>query len=212
MVDDHPHAGELLGPLLLALERTLNGLLRMDRETMHQLAELQGKLVAIHVIRHGAPALALFVSPTDAGLRLFSQCDRSPDVTLRGTSSALSRLMGSTTPLPFSPGELEITGDIELGRRFQRIMEGFDVDWEEQASRVIGDVGARSLGNAMRAIGRWGKASLTTFREDLGEYLQEEARVLAPKVRVDAFLTAVDRLRADTDRLEARIRQLRELP
>ena len=42
------------------------------------------------------------------------------------------------------------------------------------------------------------------------KYFQEEIRVLAPPVRVEEFLRAVDTLRADADRLQKRLERLEQ--
>jgi ubiquinone biosynthesis protein UbiJ len=42
----------------------------------------------------------------------------------------------------------------------------------------------------------------------LSEYLREEAQLLPDKIQIEDYMQAVDRLRADCDRLEARIKRL----
>lgn len=203
------------GPQLTVafLEQVGNRILRLDRETLGRLGELQGKVIRIcfaggaHL---GAPS-EIYVLPSGAGLRLLARYDAKADVSLRGTLPMFLRLVrGGARQELFSSGELEISGDVELGRRFQRIIENLDIDWEEQASRLVGDVAARKLGNLVRDARAWQRQSAQTLGADLAEYLQEESRLLTTRVRVDAFLDAVDVLRADTDRLEARLRRLPE--
>jgi ubiquinone biosynthesis protein UbiJ len=123
----------------------------------------------------------------------------------------LLRLGGADVrPELFGSGDLEISGDVELGRRFQRTMEDLEIDWEERLARIVGDVAAHELGNLLRGARAWQARSLHSLGEDLSEYLQEEARVLASRNRVEAFLREVDRVCTDADRLEARLRRLQE--
>ncbi len=63
----------------------------------------------------------------------------------------------------------------------------------------------------MRGALDWQRHSVRTLGADVSEYLREESRILASHARVDAFLDAVDVLRADVDRLEVRVRRLQEL-
>jgi ubiquinone biosynthesis protein UbiJ len=46
------------------------------------------------------------------------------------------------------------------------------------------------------------------MRLNTREYLQEESRVLAAEAELNYYLDSVDALRADADRLEARIQRL----
>ncbi|MFQ6021361.1 MAG: SCP2 domain-containing protein [Acidiferrobacterales bacterium] len=201
------------GFLVNVLEQVVNRLVRLDGESLDRLAPFEGKVIRL-CIAGGVPfasASEIYVLPTAAGLRLLSNYDDEVDVTLRGTLPTFLRLLRGGARLElFAAGELETSGDVELGRRFQRVMENLDIDWEEQVSHVVGDVAAHKLGNFVRDARAWQRQSAQTLGADLAEYLQEESRVLATRARVEAFLEAVDVLRADTDRLEARLRRLRE--
>jgi ubiquinone biosynthesis protein UbiJ len=108
-------------------------------------------------------------------------------------------------------GAVQINGDIDLGQRFQRLLEKIDIDWEEQAARVMGDVAAHQLGNALRDLRTWSTQSLHTLRADAAEYLQEESRLLPLRARAESFQRAVESLRLDAERLEQRFQRLHEL-
>lgn len=84
-----------------------------------------------------------------------------------------------------------------------------DVDWEEQLSKAVGDVAAHQLGNLWRGLRGWGRRSADTLVRDGVEYLQQELHALPPRPAVEQFLSAVDTLREDADRLTARIERLR---
>ena len=83
-----------------------------------------------------------------------------------------------------------------------------DFDWEEQLSRVTGDVVAHQFGKAVRSVRRFVTQSTETLSLDITEYLQEEARLLPAKTEIMQHLQDVDRIRADTDRLDARLHRL----
>jgi ubiquinone biosynthesis protein UbiJ len=107
-------------------------------------------------------------------------------------------------------GAVAISGDTELGHNFGKLLGGLDIDWEEQLSRLTGDLLAHRIGNLARGAARWGKDALEALRQDLPEYLQEEVRLLPGRYEVEEFLTEVDRLRDDLERLEQRVRRLSE--
>ncbi len=211
------------------LEDLLNRLLRLDPQALHRLGELDGKTVCVRVAlgsgdvqgstsparggKHRTPGargepVIFYMAPSEAGLRLLSN-HPAPDVTITGNVPLFARLLfGEDAPNPSSASALQISGDIELGQRFQRILRGIEPDWEEQAARLIGDVAAHQLGRAARALRDWGRYAVRTLGQDVAEYLQEESQTLAKRERVDAFLRDVDTLRADLDRLKKRLERL----
>jgi ubiquinone biosynthesis accessory factor UbiJ len=184
-----------------------NRILRLDPENLERLGDFEGKIIALAPA--SAPAPTLHVRPSAEGFHLLAAYDGDADVTLRGTVPAFVRLAagGSAAEL-MGATELVIEGDLDLGRRFQRFLAGLHIDWEEQAARVIGDLAAHQLCNVMRDLGAWRRQATQALSADIREYLQEESRMLAPPTRVDTFLRAVDQLRADADRLEARLGRL----
>jgi ubiquinone biosynthesis protein UbiJ len=198
----------MLFPLL---EQIANRILRLDRESLQRLGEFEGKVIAMALVRTAGAAPDFYLFPSAEGLRLVSDYDGIADVTLRGDLSTLLRVLvdgAKATPELIATRALEIEGDVDLGRRFQRFLEGLDIDWEEQTANVLGDVVAHRLGNVVRDMRTWRRHATQTLSADIAEYLQEESRLLTPAPRVEAFLEAVDALRADVDRLEARLRRL----
>ena len=135
--------------------------------------------------------------------------DNKADVTISGNPPAFLRLvMGERAQGVFANGEMQISGDLELGQRFQHIMKKLDIDWEEIASRYVGDALSRKLGNVARGLRAWRSQAHTTMREDAREYLQEEVRLLPCAEHLESFLDDVDRFRSDVDRLAKRIQRL----
>lgn len=185
-----------------------NRLLRLDADTLERLGTLHGKTISLEVQSGDAAPLRVYIFPSEAGVRLRTDCAGAPDVTIAGDTALFARLFrGGAQPVA---GELKISGDIELGQRFQRIIEGIDIDWEEQVAHYIGDVPAHALGNVVRDLRAWTAHAADSFGFAITEYLHEEALVLAKRPRVQVFVGAVDRLRADVDRLEQRVRRLVE--
>ena len=190
-------------------EEFINRILRFDPDTLARLAELQGKVIRLRA--SGDRPFEIFVLPDESGLRLHSRHDREPDVTLAGDIPVIFRFaLRRIIPDVVAAGEVQISGDINLGQRFQRLLEQADIDWEEPAARVLGDVAARQLGNALRHLGGWTRRSLHVLGEDTAEYLQEESRLLPSRSRAEAFRQAVDALRFEAERLESRLERLRE--
>ncbi len=192
------------------LEEIVNRALRLDPATLARVAELQDKVIRLRAA--GDRSFEIFILPDESGLRLRSQHDREPDVTLTGDIPVILRFaLRRVMPDVVAAGEVQISGDIDLGQRFQRLLEQADIDWEEQAARVLGDVPAHQLGNALRDLGGWSKQVLHTLQQDLGEYLQEESRLLPLRSRAGAFRSSVETLQHDLESLEKRLARLREI-
>jgi ubiquinone biosynthesis protein UbiJ len=77
---------------------------------------------------------------------------------------------------------------------------------------VVGDVAARQVANVARGLLDWGRRASGSFAGSVAEYLQEEGRDLPTRTEVEEFLSAVDRLRDDAERLEARLVRLETGP
>jgi len=187
-------------------EEAGNRLLRLDSETLRRLGDLQGRVVCIEFRELGR---RLYLHPSESGFRLATECDQAPAVTLRGTLATFARLgLGAETET-LKAGELEIEGDAALGQRLQRIFGNLDLDWEEPLARLFGDPLGHEIGRAARAVFAWHRQALQTFGLNAAEYFQEEARLLPVRFEVEAFLNGVDVVRADVDRLAARIQRLK---
>ena len=81
-------------------------------------------------------------------------------------------------------------------------------DWEEELSRLVGDVAAHRLGSVARGLADWGLKAADTLALDAGEFLTEESRQIPTRYELEEFLDAVDTMRNDVDRLEARLDRL----
>ncbi len=185
------------------LEAALDQVLRLDPDIRSRLAALEGKVIAIEPEGLG---LTLYLLPGVTGIRVVDQCAGEPTVRVRGTPLALAQQWrGRGT----SGGDVIIEGDAAVGRQFQTVLRHLDIDWEEQLSRLLGDAAAHQAGRFWRGFQSWGQRTGDTLRRDGGEYLQRELQVLPPRPAVEQFLSAVDALREDTDRLAARLERLR---
>ena len=105
-------------------------------------------------------------------------------------------------------GDLQIDGDVELALQLREVFMNVEIDWEEVASKYMGDTLAYQLGNFSKQINNYKQRSVENFRLDVSEYLQEESRLVPTKIEIDKFLNDVDQLEADIDRLEARTQRL----
>lgn len=190
---------------LALLEVAINRALALDPETCARLDSLSGKVIALDL---QGWEVTLFLLFGEGGLRLMGHYEGEPNTRLGGTPIGLLRLGQARAGEGLFSGEVKISGDIELGQRVQRILSGLDIDWEEQLSRLTGDVLAHSISRGVRGLLAWGKDTVARLEESLVDTLQEERRDLPPRWEVDEFLAGVDALREGTDRLTARLQLL----
>ena len=191
---------------LKLLERSLNGLLSLDENAPQRLTPLRGKLVEIAI---RAPALRFYVGVEEDAMRLTTGTRRAPDAVISGSALGLLRHgLGAEAQAALQRGDMGITGDLQAGTALRALFAELDVDWEEQAARLVGDVFAHQLGNAARDLRRWAEYGADSLRHGLGDYLREESRLLADRHDTGDFLDEVDALRNDAERLQRRIDRL----
>lgn len=187
------------------LETALNKTLALDPDTLQRLQTLSGKVIAMEL---RGLELTLYMLPDAEGIQLMSHFDNTPDTTLSGAPFALLRMANSKPGEGLFTGDVEIRGDVELGQRFQRILNGLDIDWEEHLSHLSGDIVAHQTGSLIRELKAWGTQAADSLNLDITEYLQQETHALPTKTEVEDFLTEVDDLRMSADRLQARVHRL----
>ena len=193
----------MLMPVALAagFETALNRSLLLDPDVLPQLAELAGTVIAIEPEGLG---ITLYLFPSSQGVQVVDRYEGEPTVRIRGTLLALIQQWRGQPA-----GEITVEGDAATGRRFQTLLARLDIDWEERLSKVVGDAAAHQLGQIWHGFRSWGQQTSATLLRDGSEYLQQELRVLPSRPAVESFLSAVDVLREDADRLEARLVRLR---
>ena len=99
-------------------------------------------------------------------------------------------------------GDVSIEGNTQLGREFKKMLASLDIDWEELASRMLGDAPAHHLFKTLRSIHGWGRKSVESVMQDTSEYLQEESRDVVSAAELEKFYQQVDELRDAVARIE----------
>lgn len=191
--------------LAAALESALDLYLKQDPEALEHCAAMEGKVIELEITGVG---LLLYFIPGADGIQVFSRYEGEADTRLVGSPLGFARLTLGAREDALFQGAVEIRGDSETGQQFQDILSHLEWDWEEQLSRVTGDVLAHQIGNLSRQVRRFARDTRETLTQDLSEYLQEESRLLPTRIEVGHFLDEVDQLRSDVDRLTARIERL----
>jgi ubiquinone biosynthesis protein UbiJ len=102
----------------------------------------------------------------------------------------------------------QVTGDMEFAAAIDYLRRNLVWDYEEDLSRVVGDVAAHRMANAAREADRWGRSALTNLASAFAEYATYETPMLASAAAVEAFNREVDEVRDAAARLEKRLELL----
>jgi ubiquinone biosynthesis accessory factor UbiJ len=192
--------------VLTMLEKAISRFIALDPDAVRLLKPIRGKVIAI---RLKGPGWTFFLCPSDSTIQLLEHYEPKPDTTLSGSPLAFFSLGLSDNPTSaLFAGDLTIEGDLKTGRNFQNLFKRLDVDWEEQLSHVTGDILAHQFGNLVRGTFTWGQESFVAMKLNITEYLQEESRELPTAYECNELFKDVDSIRADTERLEMRVKRL----
>ena len=189
------------------VEKAFNQWLSMDQDSLRKLEQLQGKTIAVELTDLKLKIVMLI---ENRRVRLLPDETAPTDTSISTDLATLSR-MALHRDGSLGHGRMEISGDLDTGHRFKQILDQVDIDWEEQLSHVTGDLVAHQAGELVRKTLRWSRDTASSLGQDLSEYLVEEKRLLPHPYELKEFVSQVDRLRDDTERLAARLRRLQAI-
>jgi ubiquinone biosynthesis accessory factor UbiJ len=123
----------------------LNHVLMQEKEATQRLLRQKGQVIAV---KWRLLALTLVVTP--AGLFDVAVASAAPNLTLTLTQDSplavVQALLGGYKP------EVHIEGDVQLAAEVNWLVDHVRWDVEEDVSRIVGDVPARALGQAVRTV------------------------------------------------------------
>lgn len=194
-----------LETLLRPTAALLNRQIQSRTPARELCAELEDRVFAVRI---RDTSLVMYFIVGSGEILLSDEYGDEPDVVVTGSLLSLARLAGPGGEAAIRDGAVDLSGDAELAQQFQKLLRYGRPDLEEELSGVVGDVAAHTIGDFARSIGRWGRETRATLRQNLGEYLQEESRVVPSRYETESFRREVESLRDDVARFEARLRQL----
>lgn len=189
---------ELLRPLESILNRNIAG----SSRARGLLAQVAGRSMELRL--SASPLRLRFVADAQR-VSILPEGDQPADAVIEGTPFALARLALGDPAQSIRAGGAQVSGDAEIAQGFQKLFAAAQPDFEEELSRLAGDVAAHHLANLVRGALNFGRRARDTFSQNVAEYLTEEGRDVPARTEVDEFLDGVDRLREAADRLGARI-------
>jgi ubiquinone biosynthesis protein UbiJ len=182
--------------LLKPLEALLNRRLDAASPAAALREELEGSTLVIDPDE--APAIAFTV--VERRLALSFDVGESPGAIVSGPILQLTRFANAGSLEAARDVQVTIQGDTRTASGFARLLAIAKPDLEEELARVLGDVPARQLGNALRGVGEWFARARSSLHNDVSEFLKEESRDVPPRDEFNAF---DERLRTLDERLDA---------
>ena len=189
--------------LFKPFELALNVALAQDPETHAKLTAFNQRSIAIEISDLNK---TIQVAVKQDKLLLSLAGEQSADLTITGKALTLAKL-GSDPDSLFS-ADIDIHGDVQFAKQLRDLLDGFDFDWEQQLARITGDALAYPIAHGIRQLHSWVKNSQQSMQLNVAEYLREESQILPDQSPIKEYLSDIDTLRADADRLSARISRL----
>jgi len=179
----------------------LNHLLQQQPWAAERLRAFAGQGVEFRC----PPFPDLRLAITDTGL-----LDRAP---AEAPSALVVKLTPGALPFLFARDEtarkqVEIEGSADLASAVDHLFRNLTWDFEEDLSKVFGDIIAHRLASSGRALAAWQRDAALRLAENLVEYWTDEQPLLARPADVENFCRNVDTLRDDVARIEKRIEHL----
>lgn len=196
-------------PLLISLlEPAINQYLSLDDNANKLLAPIAGKVVAIEISSFNQ---TIYLCPTATSVQILETYNEAVDAKISGSLSALGLMGLSATPMrSLFQGDVRIEGDTQVAHKFQSLFAKLDINLEAKLARYTGESFAQQFASLFRSSRDWSQQSLTSFKLNLQEFLQEETRDLPAKPEAEELFQQIDISRNDFDRLNARIERLQK--
>ena len=187
-------------PIETPVLAALNHVLRMEAWARERLAPFAGEVIEIQ----GAPLRPLRVAIAEGGLLGAPPADAQPALVVRLKPEAPSAALRGEEHLMRA---VEVSGNARLADAVMHLVRHLRWDFEEDLSRLFGDVAAHRLARGARALAAWAPEAARRLAESLAVYAADEAKLVVGRDEADAFAADVARLRDAVERLEARVRR-----
>jgi len=200
-------ARSLPTPALGAIEIALNRYMAADNRALARCEKLAGHSLAVGFSDLG---FSLVFVAERHGMQLRGPESESADVTLTGRSTSFGRILFSGGKEGLTGGGLRIEGDIGVAQQFADLFADVDFDITDIVDARFGPVPAYVVGRGLRAARGLFSRAARELPEQTAEYLREETRDVIGGWEHERMAGAVETLRDDTERFEARLRRVEQ--
>ena len=199
--------------LASALEEVFQRLLKYAPAAQVALNEFDDQCLQLEIIELQLTAYFEF----DAGeVKVRFQREEPATTVLRGSLINLLLLLFSDSL--FEPSTnlsgtgVTLEGNPQLLVRLKNLARQSDFDWEAPICEAFGDLLGPLIAQGLKTVSHKMHTASQMCPMYIAEYLTEELQAVVSRHELEDFYQSVDQLRADTDRLEARINKLQNSP
>ena len=178
----------------------INRLLRVNTWALETLRPHAGKTALL-----ACPPFELRLTVAENGELVPTPPDATPDVSIAVTPGVLVRLAARDEA---AWNAAQVSGDVQFAAAIDHVRRNLEWDYEEDLSRIFGDIAAHRMAGAVRELDRWGRSTLLNVGQSFAEYATYEQPIVASTPAIEAFCREVDELRDDIARLEKRVELL----
>lgn len=189
-----------MNPQLTLLLPVLNHLLAQESWATQQLQTHAGKIACIDL-----SMATLRMKITAQGFLEAASEDENANVTIRINPADVPLILQDQQR---AISYVKLEGDADLAQTISELGKNLRWDVEQQLSEVFGDIAARRMVGAGKAVVSNLKSTVHKVNENLAEYFLEENPMLVRPERVTEFAEQVARTRDDVERLMKRIEKL----
>ena len=180
--------------------RLLNHLVNQNDWAREQLQPYSGKTVLFHI----PPVRMKLTILEDGGLAAAGEAAIISATVTLPLSAAMRLLAGDLNAETLAT----IDGDTELAMTLSKVLRNMQWEYEEDLSKVIGDVPAHQLAQFGRKAAAEVRKQTLNIADMFAEYWQEERPLIAKKRHVSQFMQEVEELRDEIERMEKRLDKL----
>ena len=181
----------------------VNHLLSQQPQARVRLSEHAGR----H-LRVSAPPmlLAMNIVILESGSIAMDSSGMDPDLVVSLDSARIPLVLARRSE---ALKHVNLAGNAALASLIQAVAAQLEWDFEEDLSRVFGDIAARRIASAGKALTAWQRDARHRVAENVSEYLTEENPMLVRHIELDQFRQDMHVLERDLDRVAVRITELR---
>lgn len=186
------------GPIL-----GLNHVLAQQAWARQRLMPHAGRMLEFHLLP--LPDLRLVITPE--GLVEAAELEATPDLTINIRPSAVPLILLRHDSLM---REIDFTGSADLAQVVRQLFNELEWDFEEDLSRLFGDIAAHRMAGAGREFFSWQREAGLRLARNFAEYWTEEQPLIARRDDLARFSGEVVSLRDNVERLGKRLEQLQQ--
>jgi ubiquinone biosynthesis protein UbiJ len=190
-----------------AIETAFNQLPAQAKSDYARQKSLHGKVFCIQLSQLNWPIYLVFAKQ----IQVLSHYEGDVAVTVRADVSTLYQLTeGANLTELIKQDKLSLEGDIQLLQSLSHYLQNIHVDFAEPLSRYIGDAPTHKLVATTKQFNHDIKLVLQKTRSHISQLTTEEYRLAPHKIEWLHFRDNLDELVSQTERIEAKIAQLRD--